>query len=165
MPELKPLSKEGVASAMEKAERYRVLNEPEEAESICRDVLDIEPNHQKALATLLLALTDQFSQRLFAVFEPAMNVVGRLGSEYERAYYEGIIHERRAKALLDDSSADSEMMAHDAFQQALACFAKAEKLRPPGNEDALLRWNSCVRWITRHKLKAVREDAIEFPVE
>ena len=58
--ELKTLSPEAVPRALEKAERYRLLNEPGEAESICLDALDVEPDNQEALVTLLLALTDQF---------------------------------------------------------------------------------------------------------
>ena len=59
MFELKPISHESVAGALAKAERYRLLNEPGEAESICRDILEIEPGNQQALISLILALTDQ----------------------------------------------------------------------------------------------------------
>jgi len=59
MFELKLLTKVAVPKALERAERYRFLNEPGEAESICLDVLRVEPDNQKALITLLLALTDQ----------------------------------------------------------------------------------------------------------
>ena len=62
MPELKAISKEAVAAALEKAERYRLLNEPRESESICRDALRTSPGHQHALITLLLSLTDQFGK-------------------------------------------------------------------------------------------------------
>src|SRR5579864_3525344 len=58
--ELKTLSLEAVPRALAKAERYRLLNEPGEAESICRDALDADPDNQDALVMLLLALTDQF---------------------------------------------------------------------------------------------------------
>src|SRR5512145_3059910 len=60
MYHLKPLSKDAVQSALAKAERYRFLNEPGEAESICLDVLAVDAHNQSALITLLLALTDQF---------------------------------------------------------------------------------------------------------
>ena len=36
-------------AALEKALRYRLLNEPVEAESICRDVLEVDPDNQAAL--------------------------------------------------------------------------------------------------------------------
>ena len=58
--ELKTLHAEALPRALEKAERYRLLNEPSEAESICLDVLAIDRDNQAALVTLLLALTDQF---------------------------------------------------------------------------------------------------------
>ena len=60
MFELKTLSPEGVPAALEKALRYRMLNEPEQAESICEDVLRLEPDNQEALVMLILALTDRF---------------------------------------------------------------------------------------------------------
>jgi len=41
--ELKTLSPESVPRALAKAERYRLLNEPVEAESICLDVLAVDP--------------------------------------------------------------------------------------------------------------------------
>ena len=57
---LKKIETSGIAHALEKAERYRLLNDPAQAESICRDVLEVEPAHQDALRHLILALTDQF---------------------------------------------------------------------------------------------------------
>src|SRR5207248_11695595 len=65
MSELKSLSKEAIPAALEKAERYRLLNEPGEAESICLDILKADPENQQAIITLLLALTeDRKSTRL-----------------------------------------------------------------------------------------------------
>src|SRR5437870_8902403 len=57
--QLKSISKAGIPEALAKVELYRYLNEPEEAESICRDILAVEPRHQLALRLLGLALTDQ----------------------------------------------------------------------------------------------------------
>ena len=62
MFDLKPLNPDAIPKALQKAERYRLLNEPEEAESICLDILAIEPDNQQALVMLLLAQTDQFHQ-------------------------------------------------------------------------------------------------------
>ena len=56
--DLKSISIEGVPKALEKAERYRLLNEPSLAESICVDILTVLPAHQQALISLLLARTD-----------------------------------------------------------------------------------------------------------
>lgn len=165
MYELKPLSKQAIGGALEKAERYRVLNEPEEAESICRDVLEIDPENQEALCTLLLAMTDQFGRRMFDSFQPALEILPRLTDEHDRAYYEGIIYERRAKAHLGEPTTEGQLQAYDFFQQALACFERAEKVRPAGNDNALLRWNSCVRSIQKHRLKGRPPEPADFRLE
>ena len=100
MPELKHLSKDAIPAALEKAERYRLLNEPGEAESICLDILETDPENQPALITLLLALTDRFSKGYGVSDTPANQLLARIKGEYERAYYTGILAERRAKAKL-----------------------------------------------------------------
>ena len=46
MFELKPLSRDGIAGALARGERYRLLNEPGAAESIYLDVLQIDPDIQ-----------------------------------------------------------------------------------------------------------------------
>ena len=66
---LKPISRDSVAGALAKAERYRLLNEPNEAESICRDILQVDPANQEALISLILALTDQMSEDTSAIFK------------------------------------------------------------------------------------------------
>ena len=100
MFDLKSLSKEAIPAALEKAERYRLLNEPGEAESICLDILETDPENQPALITLLLALTDRFSKGYGVSDTPANQLLARIKGEYERAYYAGILAERRAKAKL-----------------------------------------------------------------
>ena len=57
MLQLKSLSEEFIPKALDKAEHYRLLNEPWQAESICRDILSISPNHQQAILQLILALS------------------------------------------------------------------------------------------------------------
>ena len=64
MAELKQLHKDAIPAALEKAERYRLLNEPGEAESICLDILAVDPDNQRAIITLLLAFTDRFEKRM-----------------------------------------------------------------------------------------------------
>ncbi len=150
MFELKSIHKEAVSSALEKAVRYRVLNEPLEAESICRDILEVERDNQEALATLLLALTDQFSRGLGKRLTEARELVPRLSGEYERAYYAGIIFERMAKHQYDLRTPSSGHLAYRGLRDAMERYEKAEKLRPPGNDDALLRWNTCARIIMAH---------------
>jgi tetratricopeptide (TPR) repeat protein len=147
MFELKPLSREAIPAALAKAERYRLLSEPAEAESICLDVLERDPDHQEALRMLLLALTDQFEERSGEAVGAARQILQRLGDEYERAYYSGIIQERHARARLRQARPGCGSIAYEQLRQAMACYEQAEALRPPGNDDALLRWNTCARLI------------------
>lgn len=166
MFELKHLSKEAVPKALEKAERYRLLNEPAEAESICIDVLDADPDNQQALVMLLLALTDQFEDEHVSTLTRARALLPRLPDEYARAYYAGITSERRAKARLKRGGPGSGGMAYESFLEAMTWYARAEALRPPGNDDALLRWNTCVRIMARHADVAPRpEEHAELPLE
>jgi hypothetical protein len=148
--ELKALSPEAVPAALEKALRYRVLNEPEQAASICEDVLRVEPDNQEALAMLILALTDRFGGPRPVPPKGARDLLPRLHGAYEREYYAGIIWEREAIARLRSNVPRSGRAAFDCFHQAMACFERAEALRPPANDDALLRWNSCARMIRSH---------------
>jgi len=149
--ELKPLHHEAVPAALEKAERYRLLNKPREAESICRDILRVEAENQKALITMLLALTDQFPRALAAKFDEAQEVVGRLKGEYESAYYSGIICERRAKAQHLQKVPRSGEASYGWLRRAMDWYEKAEALAPPDNDDPQLRWNACVRMIRDHE--------------
>lgn len=164
MFELKLLTKEAVPKALERAERYRLLNEPGEAESICLDVLRVDPENQKALVMLLLALTDQFEDRL-DVHEPR-EVLSRLRGEYEQAYYAGIICERRAKAHMRQGGPGSGYVAYEGLREAMGWYEKAEALRPPGNDDATLRWNTCARILMSHPhLEAAPQEMWEPPLE
>ena len=140
---LKYISAAGIAVAIAKAEHYRSLNEPEEAESICRDILNIEPKHQLALRLLGLALTDQFAGGASDRYQDAEQTFQQLNDPYERLYYAGILYERRAKAQLNAGLPPHTLLP--LFEQALRSFAEAEKIRPAGNDDAILRWNRCVR--------------------
>jgi len=164
--ELKPLSREGVQGALDKAERYRLLNEPAEAESICLDVLAVDPDNQRALVTLLLAHTDQFDDELADGVRRAEEAAARLKDEYSQAYYAGIICERRGKAQLKRSNPGSGYVAYQSFHDALERYKRAEALRAPGNDDALLRWNACVRILTGHpNLRPAPEERQELPLE
>ncbi len=161
MFELKSLSKEAVPAALEKAKHYRLLNEPSAAESICLDILQIEPDNQDALVNLVLAMSDRFSKDYSVGDAQIQDYLSRIEDEYERAYYAGIIYERRAKAVLSRNTHGSEHTAYELFRQAMNWFERAEAIRPAGNEDAILRWNGCARIIIRNKLEA-REMANDF---
>jgi tetratricopeptide (TPR) repeat protein len=147
--ELKTLSREAVPRALAKAERYRLLNEPGEAESICLDALQVEPDNNEASITLLLALTDQFSEDIPSAFGDALQLAKRLSDPYERAYYLGIIWERRAKAQLHRGSIGLGPQVYEYLREAMSSYERAEAVRPPGNDDSLLRWNTCARLIMR----------------
>ena len=156
---LKSISKRGIPAALVKAERYRLLNDPSEAESICRDVLGIDPKNQKALVALILSLTDQFDKSLSD--EQPLELVAQLKNGYDRAYYGGIVVERKGKALLHRGTPGSRHAAYECYREAMAQFEKAEKLRPAGNDASILRWNACVRTIQDHKLSARDEEKAE----
>lgn len=145
MDELKRIPAAAVPAALEKALRYRLLNEPWEAESICRDVLDIDPENHSALVTLVLALTDQFETRYVDALNGAHEVVSRLDGEYDREYYSGIINERWAKAQLAKGVPGH--VALGWLQKAMRCFDHAQALSPADNPDAVLRWNACARFL------------------
>jgi hypothetical protein len=147
MVELKRLSKDAVPGALAKAERYRLLNEPEMAESICLDILAVEPDHQVAMTTLILAITDQFGQEGAGRHTArAQALIPRLEDAYARVYYSGIISERRARAIVSSGPAS---LARDWLLDALRGFERAIALRPAGNDDAILRWNACARTLDR----------------
>jgi hypothetical protein len=144
----KPIAMEAVPAALEKALRYRLLNEPVEAESICLDILEVDPANQSALITLLLALTDQFELDFTVAFDAARQVLPRLSGGYERAYYEGIINERWGKAQLARGLPIETAVGW--FRTALGYFEEAQRLSAPKDPDAILRWNACVRVLERH---------------
>ena len=151
MPEFKPITAAGVPAALQKAERYRLLNDSAAAESICLDVLAVDPENQPALVTLLLSITDQFGDQLSPGVRRAQEVLPRLKDEYKRAYYAGIICERRAKAQLHRSAPGSDEMASEWFHEAMTWYERAEALRPAGNDEAILRWNTCVRMLAKYE--------------
>src|SRR5471032_2764197 len=145
--ELKRLSAAALPRALERAEHYRLLNEPWAAESICLDILAVEPANQAALKVLLLARCDQFAHDTGGAVQRAKETLGLLTDAYERAYYAGLIVERRAKARLDQLAPGAGFVAYEWLREAMTSYEKAEKIRPEGNDDAVLRWNTCARMI------------------
>jgi hypothetical protein len=150
MFKLKSIHREGIPRALEKVERYRLLNEPVEAESICRDILDSDPNNQEALVLLILSLTDQFHSGISG--QDPLKLIQAIKDEYKKEYYKGIILERKAKAALYRNTPGSNHDVFEWLEEAMAAFEKAGKISPAGNDDAILRWNACVRTIQRHNL-------------
>jgi hypothetical protein len=150
MFELKRLHRDALAAAMAKAERYRLLNEAREAESICRDVLAVDPGRDEAKVLLVLALSDQFVHRLADTWTEAGALAKSLADPYTRAYYDGILHERRAKAHLKSGRAGARHAAYEDFRHAMERFEEASASAPTGDDAALLRWNTCARFLNDH---------------
>jgi hypothetical protein len=140
------------------------LDEPWQAESICLDVLRVEPANQTAVVTLLLAITDQFGMDVPS--SRARDILRSIQGEYERAYYAGIISERSARARMKQALPGSNFKAYQEFTDAMRSYEKAEALRPPGNDDSILRWNTCARTLMRHhELRPRPEENLEPVLE
>jgi hypothetical protein len=165
MFQVKPISKESIPTALERAERYRLLGEPLLAESICKDILEVDPENNKAIITMLLAITDQFGTSSLADMNHAKELLSKLPTEYEREYYGGLICERQGISKLNKHMPDGVFVAYEWLRDAMEHYEKAEKLRPPGKDDAILRWNTCARLIMRHNLKPRDEKYVEPPLE
>lgn len=156
---LKTINMESIPSALQKAERYRLLNEHREAESICLDILQAEPDNQEALIMLLLAYTDNFKTELYPAFDNALDVLEKLLDEHSKIYYRGVIYERRAKAHLNRSEPSSDDIAHGWFAKAMAEYERALESNPNGIQDAALRWNTCARILNENpNLKPAEEN-------
>ena len=145
---LKPIHADAIPEALEKAERYRLLNEPAQAESICLDILAVDPFHRQALVVLLLAITDQFGEGVTA--RRAREILPRLEREYDRDYYAGIICERLAHAEVRSGKHGSSYSAYELLTEAMQCYERAQGARPANNDDSILRWNACARFLSRH---------------
>jgi hypothetical protein len=157
---LKPISPSAFPEALEKAHRYRLLGEPWQAESICLDVLAIDPANQTAAVTLLLALTDQFGDGCTP--SRAREVLASIQGDYEQAYYAGIVSERAARARLKQGFRGAHVKAYGELIDAMRWYDEAQELRPPGNDDSILRWNTCARTLMRHpELRPQPEERLE----
>jgi predicted nucleic acid-binding protein len=157
--ELKRIAPDSIPEALAKVERYRLLNEPNLAESICLDILAAAPENQEALIALLLARTDQFGAGV--THSSALEFLEGIETEYARAYYSGIVWERLAHHHLRQGRPNSPSAAYHALRKAMEFYERAEAMRSPGNDDAILRWNTCVRIIMRNQ--AVRPLPFEEP--
>ena len=151
--------------ALEKAERYRLLNEPMLAESICLDILEADPHNIAAIQNMLLAITDQFGNSALADVTAAKKLLVKLPDEYEQQYYGGLICERQGKSVLNKRMPDSNFVAYEWLRDAMDHYEKAEAIRPPGKDDSILRWNTCARLIMRHSLRPRDEKYVEHPLE
>ncbi len=152
---LKSISLSGIPEAIAKAEHYRYLNEPEEAESICRDILAVDAQNQAALRLLGMAITDQFTGQEPGRHAEALKHIEELTDPYERLYYTGIVQERWVKALL--RAGRPAYSLEPLLREAMRCFEQAAEIRPPNKDTALLRWNRCVRLLENPSFQLARE--------
>ncbi|MDC9725967.1 MAG: hypothetical protein PSN44_08665 [Gammaproteobacteria bacterium] len=147
---------DAVDEALLKAKQYRSLLEPEIAESICLDVLHIDPENQSVLIVYILALLDQISRtEKQTQIKSIERTIEKLTSQYQRYYYSGLLNERRARHLI--TQAMSHSFAYDYFIEALKFYQQAVDRCPEKNDEAILRWNSCIRTIEKEKLKPRRD--------
>jgi len=161
---LKRISTDAIEHSVERAEHYRLLNDPEQAESICLDILAVDPTNGQARITLILSLTDQFQQGGGSHgVRRAKEHLARLPEEYERAYYAGLVAERQGRAHLLHGGMER-AFAYEGLHEAMQHYEQADALKPVGVDDAILRWNACVRTIARESLQP-RRDEPELPLE
>jgi len=157
MRELKPITSAGVPAALKKANRYRLLNDSLAAESICLDVLTVDPGNVEAIVTHVLSITDQFPGAPGGALARAQAAAEGLKDPYSYAYYHGIVCERWAKAIVHRNVPDAGTLAYEWVARALEWYEKAEALRPAGNDESILRWNTCVRMLHRDSSLRPRE--------
>ena len=160
MHELKSLSAEAIPRALQKAERYRLLNQSWATESICLDILEVEPTNQQVLVMFLLSLTDQFGAEPGELARRAHAALNQLTDEYQRSYYAGIIDERLGHAKLEHGAMQAEAIAHKLLLSAMTLYERAERLRGAGNDDAILRWNTCAR--TLERLRVQKDSEVHY---
>lgn len=143
---------EAIELALDKARQYRSLLEPEMAESICLDIINIDSDNQAVLVVYILSLLDQIpSPDKKIEVKTIERIIDQLSSSYQRFYYSGLLHERMARYMVTQTM--SHAFAYDYFYQALRCYDHAREISPVGNDEATLRWNSCIRTIEQEKLK------------
>jgi hypothetical protein len=160
---LKPISREAIPRAIQKAERYRLINQSWAAESICRDILEIDPANQQVLVMFVLALTDQLADGHGHAMKIVRETLPRITDAYQRAYYTGIASERSGQALLHRGGMGSGAMAYDALREAMSWYERAEAIRPQGNDDSILRWNTCARLISGNSSLAPQSETAYEP--
>jgi hypothetical protein len=161
---LKRISTDAVDRAIGRAEHYRLLNDPEQAESICLDILAVDGGNERARIVLILSLTDQFRRGVGSHgVRRAKEHVGKLSGKYERAYYAGLVAERQGRAHLLHGGMER-AFAYEGLHEAMQHYEQADALKPAGVDDAILRWNACVRTIERESLQP-RRDEPELPLE
>ncbi len=158
--ELKRLHTDSLPAALARARHYRLLNQPHLAESIFRDILEVDSGHEDAKVGLIMTLCDAFVSASSSPVSEVLRMANELDDAYSRSYYSGLVCERKAQAHLDKGGPGAGALAYDWLRQAMDHYSDAEPLRPSGNDDALLRWNTCARVLNnRSDVRPRAEDA------
>lgn len=158
--ELKQLHTDSLKAALHRARHYRLLNQPHLAESIFRDILEVDPDDADAKVGLIMTLCDAFVSASNTPVSEVLRMANELDDDYARSYYSGLVCERKAQAHLDKGGPGSGALVYDWLRQAMDHYTDAEPLRPQGNDDALLRWNTCARILNnRPDVRPRPEDA------
>ncbi len=147
MPQPFPISKELVGRALKRAEHYRLLNEPAQAESICRDIVAVDPEHEKAWVCLLLSLTDQFPVDMSDALAQAKLALAQIKDVYLQAYYQGMLHERWGRANWQHGRGSQAVSSW--IRQAMQSYQQAMEMAPADDPDPTLRWNTCARMLDK----------------
>ncbi len=147
------IHKNTINSALDKAKQYRLLLEPELAVSICLDIFNIDKKHQETIIVYILALSDNLSKQKNDT--KIFDAIKLLTSEYHKKYYTGIYHERKALSLMKGNMSAS--FAYNLFTKAMDFYKQAIEISADDNDDAILRYNSCIR-IIQHNRLSPRQD-------
>jgi hypothetical protein len=166
MFELKDLHRESIPNAVERAKHYRLLNDPWQAESICRDILKVDADNEDAILILLLSLTDQFGTKTHKIpsTRESYELAKRLGSKRNQLYYRGLIEEHLGKAALIRDTPRVKYIAYEHYRNAMDWYTDASKFEEEDNDESILRWNACVRAIRDFKLESAPDVVHEHPL-
>jgi hypothetical protein len=89
----------------------------------------------------------RFAETIEKATHRRISAVEQIKGDYERAYYAGIIWERLGHAYIRQGGAGGGASAYHPLREAMTHYERAIEFAPPGNDDAILRWNTCARVI------------------
>ncbi len=116
-------------------------------------MLAVDPENAAVRVVYILALTDQFATGAHTNAVRAKEAIAKLPSEYDRLYYAGLVAERRGHAYATSTSLGSNEAAWEFLVEAMELYERAAAVdHASSNDDATLRWNTCVRLIESHRL-------------
>ena len=116
----------------------------EETESICLDILELDPNHRSTLDLLLRCRIELLKKGLPQSVARAQELIPQLDSDFDQAFYSGMIREAQARYLLEKRGRATSGVAYSWFRHAMDDFAAASNL-DAGRVEPKLHWNACLR--------------------